>query len=76
MYKTSSNLEYNREIKASNSLLGDLMEVIEGCYNGHILLNAYDNIISLTNPQLTWSKDCSLRVRILPKGTEVKLIVE
>lgn len=42
--------------------IGSTGIVVEQAYYGHLLLVAYNGIVSLTDPSQTWEKNCPLRV--------------
>lgn len=44
-------------------------------YVGHIILKTYNKLISLSNPEYTWSIPTNFLVEVLPKGTVIKLTV-
>lgn len=62
-------------IRASLMKIGQLARVInpETNYMRHIVLRTFDGIVSLSNPGLTWSTDCSLQVELLPPGYQITL---
>ena len=45
-------------------------------YTGEIFLKTFAGIVSLSNPEHTWSNECSLIVRRLAPGTIIKLRVK
>ena len=49
-----------------------------GDFEGEIVLRAYGGLVSLNNPNDTWSTDASLDIEIelFPKGKEIILITE
>ena len=50
--------------------------VCTDCYTGEIFLKTFAGIVSLSNPEHTWSNECSLVVRRLAPGTIIKLRVK
>ena len=55
---------------------GQLAKVVGAVYNGDIVLRVYNNVVSLTNPNCTWSLPTTLEVEPLPKGTVVEITSE
>lgn len=67
-----------RVMFANDTKVGDLMRVTNSIYpqyENHILLHHCSGFVSLTNPNFTWTAGCSFQVELVPKGTEIKLIV-
>ena len=65
-------------ISVADLEVGQLAEVAEeGSYEGHILVQTYDSVVSLTDPQKTWGTQTpykpTFRVRVLKAGTKVLL---
>lgn len=56
--------------------IGIIEDIREPNYIGFVVLMAYDKLVSLSNPAYTWSKDVSLKVKLLFKGAKVILEVE
>lgn len=66
-----------------NMEVGQLAQVCHesSTFNGHVVLRAKNGIVSLTDPNTTWTAYVSdnlpsLHVRILPAGAEVTLTQE
>lgn len=77
MYKVKLHQNKKEEITtADKTEVGDLMECLDSHFEGEILLRVYNAVINLTNPNKTWVDDATLKVKILPKGTVVKLKVK
>ena len=62
-------------MRADALMVGDLAEIIDDQYQGHIVLQVFDKLVSFTDPHQTWTLPCGLRVRKLNQGTTVKLTV-
>jgi hypothetical protein len=62
--------------KASDLRMGTLARVTETSCAGQIVLRTYDSMVSLSQPQSTWVKDCTLILEPLPRGTVITLTVE
>lgn len=61
-------------IPARELLVGELAEGVDGGNQGVLFLRVYEDIVSLSDPQHTWSNKPEFRVRKLRPGTVVKLI--
>ncbi|KKL56071.1 hypothetical protein LCGC14_2249090 [marine sediment metagenome] len=61
-------------IPACDLKVGELGEIVGLSYEG-ILLRTFEGIVSLTAPNHTWDKDCTLDVKKLTRGTIVQLKV-
>ncbi len=61
-----------RSLEAYSTEIGDVMEATDG----EILLHTFEGFVSLNNPRLTWSKDLCSEVRLLPKGTILKITIQ
>jgi len=64
-----------QEMLSDQTNIGDLMELLEGDV-GHIILHTYASFIDLNDPTSEWSGIASLKVKLLPKGTIIKLKVK
>jgi hypothetical protein len=65
-------------IEARNLSIGEMM-IADGMhvdYRNHILLMTYAGVISLSDPEITWDKDCTLTGRKLLPGEGITLIQE
>ena len=62
-------------IRADALMVGDLAEVIDGRYQGHIVLQASNVLVSFSDPDKTWTTPCSLLVKKLNRGATVTLTV-
>jgi hypothetical protein len=63
-------------IKAKDMCVGQVGEVLEHPYHGHLVLRSYDGFVSLDHPQITWTRACTLDVRVLPVGTKITLTLD
>lgn len=74
-YKTNFK-SIQKEFNSSMLEIGEMMEITEGCYSGHIILRCYEFIVSLYNPKNTWDIDCTLTGRKLLPGESITLTQE
>ena len=57
--------------------VGELAVVTEdGKYHGHYVLRTYCGVVSLTDPEYTWSDYYTFLVRPCPPGTTITLTVK
>ena len=56
--------------------IGEMMEVYDTSIPGQILLKTYDGIVSLNDPNQTWSSGTMLSGRKLLPGEEILLTQE
>lgn len=71
-----SNTPKPKIMKACDTKIGDLMEVVDCSHEGNILLHFYEGFVSLTNPAYNWTKECPFKVRVLEPGESVTLTVK
>ena len=62
----------NTFIYAKELSVGDTCRVVDIMYTGQILLRIHNSFISLSNPNLSWGKDCTLKV----EKVECELIIK
>ena len=75
--KVEITAEAAQVVRAFDMKLGDVAQVKEpGTYFENFIMRGYHGLISLNNPRNTWGTDCPLKVKILPPGTELTLVVE
>lgn len=74
-YKTNFK-SIQKEFNASMLEIGEMMEVTEGYYSGHVILRCCKIIVSLYNPKDTWNINCTLIGRKLLPGESITLIQE
>lgn len=61
---------------ANKMRIGQIAQLIGGVWKGMYILRAYDIIVNLSNPDITWSEGFDHPVEILPAGTRVVLETE
>jgi hypothetical protein len=71
--KVSSNLKESNSIKADKMKIGQL-----GIFNDEIVIRAYECLISLTDPSITYDKYAMPfhSIELLPVGTVVTLEID
>lgn len=74
-YKTNFK-SIQKGFNASMLEIGEMMEVTEECYSGHVLLRCYGYVVSLFDPKEAWDIDCSLTGRKLLPGESITLTQE
>jgi hypothetical protein len=81
MYKLKLH-QNNKEVVTTvdKTKVGDLMICIDRAYDeqyfNDILLHTFKCIVSLSDPKRTWDCNVNLKVKIISKGTVVKLKVK
>jgi hypothetical protein len=82
-YKVKIHKESVAELMTANKTeIGDLMEMqsrvdFSDDTIGHIILHHHTGFVDLNNPQITWdTHNMNLNVRLLPKGTIIKLKIK
>ena len=66
-----------RLIKGMDMAIGQMMELVDGCKKGGIILRTYDGLVQLDSPSNTWSgNNCTLEGRLLNSGEGITLIQE
>lgn len=68
-----------REEKFNSSFLkiGEIIQINDPDvkeYNGKYLIKTFDNLTMIENPNKTWSKNCGILGKKLPKGTKIEII--
>ena len=66
----------NNRMRADQLKDGQLAEVVGPIYTGDIVLRVYSMVVSLTNPDRTWSIPTPLQVEPFPRGTVVEITSE
>ncbi len=79
MIKCRLENDDRKYISSKDMALGDVgvVQQDEGAssYVGHVVLQTYNLLVSLTDPQVNWS-DSEFKVELLRKGAKVTLEVE
>ena len=74
---TKSDGQLGEYFAADKLAVGELAEIRGDNRDGMIVLMTYDNrVVSLNEPERTWTGGCSLLVKRLPPGTVIQLKVK
>jgi hypothetical protein len=72
-------LEPEKRSTPADMEVGQFGILMSGAYAGHVILKAHEIIISLSNPEHTWSDSSTwddIEVRILKPGTQFTLTID
>lgn len=59
----------------SDLYIGEYGVVMSKSHTGHVVLKSYNQIVSLTDPSITWTTGANLEVMKLSKNTEIQIII-